>query len=81
MRANTRIPIADSLSTFTGMLTIDDLNELHELELDPLRRFIDSLQLPDGGFRAAEWDDSHDVEYTFYGLGCLALHENFKHSS
>ena len=81
LRANTRIPIADSLSTFTGMLTIDDLNELHELELDPLRRFIDSLQLPDGGFRAAEWDDSHDVEYTFYGLGCLALHENFKHSS
>jgi len=78
LRANTRIPIADSLSTFTGMLTIDDLGEMHELELDPLRRFIDSLQLAEGGFRAAEWDDSHDVEYTFYGLGCLALHENYK---
>lgn len=81
LRANTRIPIADSLSTFTGMLTIDDLGEIYELELDPLRSFIDSLQLPEGGFRAASWDDSHDVEYTFYGLGCLALLENYKHSS
>lgn len=80
LRANTRIPIADALSTFTGMLTIDDLGEMYELELDPLRRFVDSLQLPTGGFRAAEWDDADDVEYTFYGLGCLALHENFKHS-
>lgn len=78
LRANTRIPIADSLSTFTGMLTIDDLGEMYELELDPLRRFVEGLQLPDGGFRAAEWDDAHDVEYTFYGLGCLALHENYK---
>ncbi len=78
LRANTRIPIADSLSTFTGTLTIDDLGEMHELELDPLRSFVDSLQLPDGGFRAAAWDESHDVEYTFYGLGCLALLENWR---
>ena len=81
LRANTRIPIADSLSTFTGMLTIDDLGELYELDIDPLRKFVDGLQLPGGGFRAAEWDDSHDVEYTFYGLGCLALCENYKHSN
>lgn len=81
LRANTRIPIADSLSSFTGMLTIDDLGEIYELELDAMRNFIESLQLPDGGFRAAAWDDAHDVEYTFYGLGCLALLENYKHSS
>jgi geranylgeranyl transferase type-2 subunit beta len=80
LRANTRIPVADSLSTFTGMLTIDDLGEMYELELDPLRRFVDSLQLSTGGFRAAAWDDAHDVEYTFYGLGCLALHENYRQS-
>ncbi len=76
LRANTRIPIADSLSTFTGMLTLDDLGELHELDLGPVRDFIHSLQLAEGGFRAAIWDDAHDVEYTFYGLGCLALLEN-----
>jgi geranylgeranyl transferase type-2 subunit beta len=77
-RANTRIPVADSLSTFTGMLTVDDLGEMHELEIDALQGFVDSLQLGDGGFRAAVWDDAHDVEYTFYGLGCLALLENYR---
>jgi len=73
LRANTRIPIADVLSTFTGMLTLDDLGELHELNLPPLQRFVNSLQLEDGGFFAAVWDEAADVEYTFYGLGCLAL--------
>lgn len=76
--ANTRIPVADSLSTFTGMLTVDDLGEMHELEIDALQKFIDSLQLDEGGFRAAAWDDAHDVEYTFYGLGCMALLENYR---
>ena len=79
LRANTRIPIADSLSTFTGTLTLDDQGEMHELELEPMRAYIHGLQLPDGGFRAAAWDDAHDVEYTFYGLGCMALIENHFH--
>ena len=26
-----------------------------------------------GGFRGGLWDDRTDVEYTFYGLGTLAL--------
>ena len=81
LRANTRIPIADSLSTFTGTLTLDDLGEMHELEIEPMRSYIDSLQLPTGGFRAAAWDDAHDVEYTFYGLGCLALLESHRQST
>lgn len=76
LRANTRIPIADVLSTFTGLLTLDDLGAMHELHLDPLQRYLDSLQLEDGGFFAAVWDEAADVEYTFYGLGCLALLAN-----
>jgi geranylgeranyl transferase type-2 subunit beta len=28
---------------------------------------------PNGGFRGGLWDDRTDVEYTFYGLGTLAL--------
>jgi geranylgeranyl transferase type-2 subunit beta len=28
---------------------------------------------PGGGFRGALWDERTDVEYTFYGLGTLAL--------
>ena len=76
LRANTRIPVADLLSSFTGGLTLMDLNAFHELDFDSFRGFVNSLQLAEGGFMAAAWDEAHDVEYTFYGLGCLALIEN-----
>ena len=32
-----------------------------------------SLERAEGGFHGGLWDDGHDVEYTFYGLGVLAL--------
>ena len=73
LRANTRIPIADLLSTFTGLLTLQDLGGAAEIDLDAARRYAQSLALDDGGFRGAEWDPAHDVEYTFYGLGTLGL--------
>lgn len=73
IRANTRIPIADLLSSFTGGLTLRDLDSFSELDVDLFARYVDSLQLESGGFQAAVWDDAHDVEYSFYGLGCLAL--------
>ena len=72
-QANTRIPCADGLSTFTGILTAQDLG-LSEL-FDPARAiaFIQALEFPDGGFRGALWDQAADVEYTFYALGTLGL--------
>jgi len=73
LRANTRIPIADLLSTFTGLLTLQDLNGADQVDLEVAERFAKSLELDDGGFRGAEWDPAHDVEYTFYGLGTLGL--------
>jgi len=73
LRANTRIPIADLLSTFTGLLTLEDLGGTAEIDLAAVRRYAVSLQLEGGGFHGAEWDPAHDVEYTFYGLGTLAL--------
>jgi geranylgeranyl transferase type-2 subunit beta len=73
IRANTRIPIADLLSSFTGLLTLQDLTAEHEIDLAALKRYVLSLERPEGGFHGAAWDTSHDVEYTFYGLGCLAL--------
>ena len=76
LRANTRIPIADLLSSFTGALTLADLDALDEIDLPAYRRFVDSMQLEAGGFQAAAWDTAHDVEYSFYGLGCLALLAN-----
>ena len=81
LRANTRIPIADLLSSFTGGLTLQDLGGFDEIEVDSYARFVNSLQLQSGGFQAAAWDESTDVEYTFYGLGCLALIENHKSNS
>jgi geranylgeranyl transferase type-2 subunit beta len=73
LRANTRIPIADLLSSFTGGLTLVDLQAFDEIDIRAFRRFVETMERPEGGFQAAAWDDAHDVEYTFYGLGCLAL--------
>jgi geranylgeranyl transferase type-2 subunit beta len=73
LRANTRIPIADLLSSMTGMLTLTDLGGLDQIDCDAARDYVLALESPDGGFRAAAWDDACDVEYTFYGLSCLAL--------
>ena len=74
-RANTRIPIADVLSTFTALVTLETLGGLqHEdLSLPAVQQFVESLADDGGGFLAAAWDDKIDVEYTFYGLGALAL--------
>ncbi|MBW8883175.1 MAG: terpene cyclase/mutase family protein [Planctomycetia bacterium] len=73
LRANTRIPIADLLSTFTGLLTLQDLGAAAVIDATVVRRYAESLEIESGGFRGAEWDPAHDVEYTFYGLGTLGL--------
>lgn len=72
-QANSRIPFADSLSTFTGYLTCQDLEEPGLLAPGRVEQFILSLEQPQGGFRAAAWDQATDVEYTFYALGTLGL--------
>jgi geranylgeranyl transferase type-2 subunit beta len=74
LRANTRIPLADLLSTFTGLLTMADLRAEEELDLKMIRDFAHSLELTQaGGFQAVSLDPAHDVEYTFYGIGVRAL--------
>lgn len=75
LRANTRIPVADLLSTFTGIHTLVDLSALDAINRSAALRFARGLQDPGGGFRGAAWDTDADVEYAFYGLGCLALLE------
>ena len=77
--ANTRIPIADGLSTFTGLLTLIDLGLDYEslIPRHQILQFVthheEGLELPTGGFRGAIWDSQADTEYTFYGLGILGL--------
>ncbi|MBN2021857.1 MAG: beta-hydroxylase [Pirellulales bacterium] len=73
LRANRRVPVADLLSTFTGLATLADLGGLAAVDLRAARRFVDSLNQPSGGYRGGVWDDATDVEYTFYGLGSHAL--------
>jgi geranylgeranyl transferase type-2 subunit beta len=73
-QANTRIPFADGLSTFTGLLTSQDLGVHDILDMSKVEEFITNwLEFPTGGFRGASWDEQADVEYTFYGLGTLGL--------
>lgn len=73
-QANSRIPFADGLSTFTGLLTAQDLGFDRMIDGDKMERFVtDWLEFPTGGFRGASWDEQADVEYTFYGLGILGL--------
>jgi geranylgeranyl transferase type-2 subunit beta len=73
--ANTRIPFADVLSSFTATLTLLDLGGLEEIDASDVRRFVQSLESETGGFLAHAIDEVPDVEYTFYGLGGLALLE------
>lgn len=80
LRANTRIPIADLLSSFTGALTLADLDAFDEIDLVAYEKFVESMQRDAGGFQAAAWDNAHDVEYSFYGIGCLALLANHGNS-
>jgi geranylgeranyl transferase type-2 subunit beta len=73
-QANTRIPFADGLSTFTGLLTATDVGSDPVLDLAKAYRYTtECIEMPAGGFKAASWDETADVEYTFYGLGLLAL--------
>ena len=38
-----------------------------------MARFAKALALPEGGFRSTPADRAADAEYTYYGLGTLAL--------
>lgn len=73
IRANDRIPAADLLSTFTGSWTMAQLGALDRLDVNAIREYAESCEIPMGGFRGGLWDEGIDVEYTFYGLGVLGL--------
>ena len=75
LTANTRIPFADLLSTFTGFLTLQDLEAGELVRVAAIRDYALSMQSPQGGFVGFALDQTADVEYTFYGLATLALCE------
>lgn len=71
--AHPRAREGDLLSSFTALLTLAGLDGLERVKLAGLARFVRASATPDGGFRASPADHEADVEYTYYGLGCLAL--------
>jgi geranylgeranyl transferase type-2 subunit beta len=73
LRANDRVPLSDLLSTFTGCWTLAQLGALDRIDRTQVAAFAQAVELPAGGFRGGLWDEATDVEYTFYGLGVLAL--------
>jgi geranylgeranyl transferase type-2 subunit beta len=75
LRANGRIPLADLLSTFTGCWTLAECGGLSRIDRGAARAYVRTLERPDGGFHGGSWDGGFDVEYTFYGLGAVALLE------
>ncbi|HLN28899.1 MAG TPA: prenyltransferase/squalene oxidase repeat-containing protein [Gemmataceae bacterium] len=72
-RANGRAPLADLLSTFTGLWTLHQLGAFARVDVTAALGYVRMLELCDGGFRGGLWDQQTDVEYTFYGLGCLGI--------
>lgn len=74
-QANTRIPLSDLLSTFTACVTLADVDALDHISRRTVARYVRGMQQPEGGFRGFEYDPGDDVEYSFYGLGTLALLE------
>ena len=73
-QANIRIPFADALSTFVGLLTMHELKLYDVLKPDHVDTLLAQwLELPDGGFRPNSWEERADIEQTYYGLGCLGM--------
>ncbi|HID76611.1 MAG TPA: beta-hydroxylase [Planctomycetaceae bacterium] len=78
-RAHEAIPVADLLSTFTALTALVDLEATAAIDLKALMRYVESLERAEGGFLGGLWDDQSDAEYTFYGLGSLALAHGLDH--
>lgn len=77
LTANTRIPFADLLSSFTGLLTLADLEATSQVNVEAINRYALSMQSPQGGFVGFALDQTADVEYSFYGVATLALCQSY----
>ncbi len=71
--AHAKAPYPDLLSTFTAVTTLAAMDRIHQIDLKKQVRFVGSLADACGGFRSCIIDAEPDVEYTYYGLGCLAI--------
>lgn len=73
LMAHAGVGEGDLLSTYTGVLTLFNLDALGKLDLPAVGKFVRELALPAGGFRSSLRDSEADIEYTYYGIGTLAI--------
>ena len=73
LRAHAGATDADLLSTFTGLVTLSGAGGIELLDMREPARFVGTLARANGGFAGAPGDTGADVEYTYYGGGCLAM--------
>ena len=71
--AHEKAPMPDLLSTYTTLLTLKAIGESKSVDREAARKFVDSLADKNGGFKGVEVDNATDIEYTYYGLGCLGI--------
>ncbi|GHT23535.1 beta-hydroxylase [Planctomycetales bacterium] len=65
-QAHELIPVADLLSTFSAVTTLQDL--AYPFPVEKIQPFIQSMRNFDGGYLGVTGDTQSDVEYTFYGM-------------
>ena len=73
--AHKKAPVPDLLSTYTSLLALKALGGLKEVDAKLALSFVNSLLNTKNGFKAVEIDNASDLEYTYYGLGCLGILE------
>jgi geranylgeranyl transferase type-2 subunit beta len=73
LKVHIAVENGDLLSTFTGLVTLSALDQLNSIDTARAAQFLRGTAHPNGGFMACTGDDSPDVEYTYYGIGALAL--------
>jgi geranylgeranyl transferase type-2 subunit beta len=71
--AHSKAPYPDLLSTFTALATLIAMGRIKQVDLRKHVQFVGSLAYAKGGFSSCAVDMEQDIEYTYYGLGCLAL--------
>jgi geranylgeranyl transferase type-2 subunit beta len=73
LKPHADVRAGDLLSTFTGLLSLWGLAGLDRIDLAAVARFLRGTAHPAGGFVSCPGDQSPDAEYTYYGVGTLAL--------
>ncbi len=71
--AHAQAPMSDLMTTFTALVTLCDADAVRRARLADTARFVRDLIAAEGGFLAALGDDEPDVEYTYYGVGAMAI--------